>query len=465
MLALGMVQGAVAAAPTHVIFAFVDHFEPTGDLPDPEVTMWIDDYTAMASRHVDGDGRHPIHSYFVICEPGITKEHLDATLTRLNQVTYSGYGEIELHLHHGLADESVRTEEEATTDFLDILTKAKTEYNAHGALLTAERSPKCTFGFIHGMWALDNSRLEWWPGTFTPHRAYCGVDRELDLLKQNGCYADFTFPAWGTMEPPISNSIFYAADDNDPASYQNPSNVQFVQVGWHPLDELMIIEGPQGNANIGLLPGQYSDWPAFYRMQGWVAQRVHVVGKDDWIFIKVHTHGCAGDLTIPALWDCFFGYSIDAFYSSIEQSYNDGQMWKLHYVSAREMYNIIKAAEAGMTGDPGMYRDFAIPPYANMKILTPNAYHLVSYDPTEAIIESTQDTRSVDLTLRDFTLNADIFESSNAHGPWTPSDATKHYGDHSELHLTDTTPAHYYRIVSPAQPPADPVTSEPDDGT
>ena len=34
----------------------------------------------------------------------------------------------------------------------------------------------------------------------------------------------------------------------------------------------------------------------------------------------------------------------------------------LHYVSAREAYNIVKAAEAGMQGNPGDYRDFHLPP-------------------------------------------------------------------------------------------------------
>ena len=42
--------------------------------------------------------------------------------------------------------------------------------------------------------------------------------------------------------------------------------------------------------------------------------------------------------------------------------YNDGTLYKLHYVTAREMYNIIKAAERGLTGDPSQYRDLIIAP-------------------------------------------------------------------------------------------------------
>jgi hypothetical protein len=52
---------------------------------------------------------------------------------------------------------------------------------------------------------------------------------------------------------------------------------------------------------------------------------------------------------------------MDRAFSYLEQRYNDGADWKLHYVSAREMYNIVKAAEAGRDGDPGAYRDFEIP--------------------------------------------------------------------------------------------------------
>jgi hypothetical protein len=36
----------------------------------------------------------------------------------------------------------------------------------------------------------------------------------------------------------------------------------------------------------------------------------------------------------------------------LESVYNDGKNYVLHYVTAREMYNIVKAAEAGKSGDP-----------------------------------------------------------------------------------------------------------------
>jgi hypothetical protein len=35
--------------------------------------------------------------------------------------------------------------------------------------------------------------------------------------------------------------------------------------------------------------------------------------------------------------------------------------WRLHYVTAREAYNVAKAAEAGLQGNPENYYDWLIP--------------------------------------------------------------------------------------------------------
>src|SRR3546814_20317333 len=51
-------------------------------------------------------------------------------------------------------------------------------------------------------------------------------------------------------------------------------------------------------------------------------------------------------------------------FSYLEDRYNDGERYVLHYVTAREVHNIIKAAEAGHGGDPNDYRDFILPPPA-----------------------------------------------------------------------------------------------------
>jgi hypothetical protein len=50
-------------------------------------------------------------------------------------------------------------------------------------------------------------------------------------------------------------------------------------------------------------------------------------------------------------------------YSLLERDYRDRPGYRFHYVTARELYNIVKAAEAGQKGDPGLYRDYVIPRY------------------------------------------------------------------------------------------------------
>jgi hypothetical protein len=46
----------------------------------------------------------------------------------------------------------------------------------------------------------------------------------------------------------------------------------------------------------------------------------------------------------------------------LETAYNDGSAYMLHYVTARELYNMIRAVEAGETGEPNEYRDYCIGP-------------------------------------------------------------------------------------------------------
>ncbi len=61
------------------------------------------------------------------------------------------------------------------------------------------------YAFIHGNWCLANARSD---------RRWCGVDEELPLLFQSGCYADFTFPAApDDSQPPIVNQIYWPDGD------------------------------------------------------------------------------------------------------------------------------------------------------------------------------------------------------------------------------------------------------------
>lgn len=340
------------AITRHIIFCFVDHYEPMWGKADYEtevrrVDRWCEEYKKLASKHKDADNIPPKHTFFYP-EEEYRKEHLD----KLCLLCEEGYGEIEVHLHHDNDTEEGLCQK--ITGFTDKL------YNTHGALVKNEKNKNIFFAFIHGNWCLDNSRKD---------GRWCGVNNELIILKRLGCYADFTFPsAPSETQPKMINTIYYATDDpNKPKSY----NVGVpVEVGVEPSGDLMIVQGPLElnwkNRKWGLLPRiENSDIrkeapPLNERVDLWVNSGISVKGKEEWIFIKVHTHG-----TQERDMDTLLGAPTDNMFTYLEEKYNDGSKYVLHYVTAREMYNIIKAAEEGMDGNPNQYRDHVVPsPYS-----------------------------------------------------------------------------------------------------
>jgi hypothetical protein len=85
-----------------------------------------------------------------------------------------------------------------------------------------------------------------------------------------------------------------------------------------------------------------------------------VKGRPDWVIVKVSCHGAEERNR-----DALLGEPADQMYSCLESEYRDRPGFHLHYVTARELYNIIKAAEAGEKESPEAYRDYVIPPYRN----------------------------------------------------------------------------------------------------
>jgi hypothetical protein len=332
----------------HLLFCFVDHYEPAWKKPTYEVecrrvARWREDLPKLCADHRDADGRPPVHSFFYP-EEEYRREHLDA----LVELCRSGLGEIEIHLHHDKDNErSLRGKLERFTELLAA---------RHDALPRDAATGQPRWAFIHGNWALDNS---------DPTGFGCGVNNELIVLRETGCYADFTFPAApNACQTSTINRIYYATDDPEhPKSHDTGVPVR---VGGTPVGDLMIIQGPLGfrwrSRKYGIMPRiENADIravspPTPERIDAWVRTGIHVEGRPEWTIVKIHTHG-----TQERDIDTLLGPAMDAAYKHLEARYNDGARWKLHYVSARETYNIVKAAEAGMEGEPGQYRDFVIP--------------------------------------------------------------------------------------------------------
>ena len=342
---------------THIIFMVVDHFEPSKRLGARGVEMvreWCDAYDAIASEHGDSNGRVPQHSWFYRYD-----YRNPECVQILNEYVYRGLGEVEFHLHHGNDSPEVfeRTIREGLEWFNDL-----------GAMISFEKTPQSRFGYIAGNWALDNGRRR---------PEFSGVNEELSILGNLGCYADFTFPAFGQSSQPAKvNSIYYATDDPGPKSYDSGVDVT---VGGKPSGDLMLIQGPL-----------YVDWQSSYfesasfedalpyftgRLDWWLKAGVHVVGRPEWVFVKLHTHGMQSRAS-------FLGDQLHRLLADLEAQC-ERESYSLHHVTAREAYNLVKAAEAGYSGDPGQYLDYDIKKPANRHLSVTCPYRLETAGPTD----------------------------------------------------------------------------------
>jgi hypothetical protein len=264
----------------------------------------------------------------------------------LQKLVGAGYGEVELHLHH-----SHDTEESGRKRFADGVAYLQ----KFGFLKTPDGASH--FAFIHGDWGLDNSRGS----------QYCGNNRELTMLRDLGCFADFTFPSLFTeAQPPFVNNIYAATDDDRPKSYDQGVPVQ-QGVPFH--GDLMIFQGPLllvPTFNPLSLFVQVEDedvHPAIplgpARVDHWVRARIHVQGRPDWQFLKVHTHSAESEADATET----LGPRFESALTRLETAYNDGSHYILHYVTAREAYNLVRAAIDAKRGDPRQYYDYIVPRY------------------------------------------------------------------------------------------------------
>jgi hypothetical protein len=300
----------------------------------------MEDYPRLAGEFRDGDGRPPRHSFFF---PG--EEYSAYSLDSLADLARAGLGEVELHLHHH--DDTSQNLRADIERYLRL-------YAGHGHL--SREGERLRYGFIHGNWCLANSRRD---------GQWCGVDDELPILFETGCYADFTFPsAPDESQPGMVNQIYWPAGDlSRRRSYENGMPAR---VGERLDDRILMIEGPLSlsfhmsrRRPLRLDAGAIlaNNQPTPDRVRNWVAQEIHVEGRPEWIFVKIHIHGAQ-----EAQADAYLGEGGRMLHRELTGHFNDGRHWKLHYVSAREMFNVAIAAMDGRTGDPADYLDFRLAP-------------------------------------------------------------------------------------------------------
>jgi hypothetical protein len=103
-----------------------------------------------------------------------------------------------------------------------------------------------------------------------------------------------------------------------------------------------------------------------HRFSLWKQAQVRVLGRPDWLFIKLHCHGMN-----PTQKDAVIGDSFRNFLAALVGSAADRKEM-LHFVTAREMTNILLAACDGREGNPGDYRDYRFKRLADVTLPTGN---------------------------------------------------------------------------------------------
>lgn len=238
-------------------------------------------------------------------------------------MVHAGTGDVEVHLHHDQDSQAAFLER--TQLFIDRLA------NDHGLLHRVNGRP--VFAFIHGNWALDNSR---------PDGRWCGLNNEITLLRDLGCYADFTMPS-GDNPTQVHqvNSIYWAIDD--PSRPKSHDHGPVVQAGrWEPRD-LLMIPGPIG---LRWVPGRFlpkveagelahRDPATPLRVRRWLDLAPRV-GAD--IFLKLHTHGTQESISAALL-----GGALDNTFRLLREECHRREI-ALYYATAWDMRQAVERA-------------------------------------------------------------------------------------------------------------------------
>jgi len=313
--------------PKRIWVAITDHYEPLGMGASLEtalgrVARWRDRWPRIAAdARRDAAGQCPQYSFFYPQE-----EYRRELLDGIAEMVRLGVGDVEVHLHH---------DNEQRESFIQKITEFCRRLSGEHGLLRRQDG-RIVFGFIHGNWALDNSR---------PDGRWCGLSGEIALLRDLGCYADFTMPSLpSATQGRVVNQIYWCTNnpDNRPRSFDRGIRAA---VGGGRRGDLLMITGPLGlrfkdrlmpRIETGEIAGY--DLPTPARVRRWF-NLAPTIGED--IFLKLYTHG-APERNLDPLLD---GGLANLFGWIAEEA--DRRKIELHWATAWQMY---RAAEALIQG-------------------------------------------------------------------------------------------------------------------
>jgi hypothetical protein len=309
--------------PKRAWVAITDHYEPLGMGASVEtalgrVARWRDKWPRIANDAPrDASGQTPQYTFFYPQE-----EYRRDLLDGIAEIVRLGIGDVEVHLHHD--NERPDTFVRKVTEYCRRLT------DEHGLL--REQNGRPVFGFIHGNWALDNSH---------PERKWCGLNGEITLLHDLGCYADFTMPSLPSpTQGRVVNEIYWCTNnpDNLPKSFDRGIEAA---VGGGVQGDLLMITGPLGLRFGGrLMPrtetGEIAgyDMPTPARVRQWF-DIAPTIGDD--LFLKLYTHGASQRNLEPLL-----NEGLGNLYCWLAKE-ADRRGIEIHWATAWQMYLAIYA--------------------------------------------------------------------------------------------------------------------------
>jgi hypothetical protein len=266
-----------SSKPKRAWVTITDHYEPLGmgasvDIALARVARWREKWPRIADDAPrDATGKRPQYSFFYPQE-----EYRRDVLDGIAEIVRLGIADVEVHLHH---------DNEKRDSFVRKITEfCRRLSDDHGLL--RQQNGRTVFGFIHGNWALDNSR---------PDGKWCGLNGEIALLRDLGCYADFTMPSLpSATQGRVLNQIYWSASNpcNRPKSFDHGIEAT---VGGGRQGDLLLITGPLGlrfgerlilRLETGELAGY--DMPTPSRVHHWF-DLAPTIGDD--LFLKLYTHG------------------------------------------------------------------------------------------------------------------------------------------------------------------------------
>jgi hypothetical protein len=310
--------------PKRLWVAITDHYEPLGGASMKtaldRVGRWSERWPEIAEAAPrDAKGHRPCYSFFYPQE-----EYRAELLAPLADMTRAGIGDVEIHIHH---------EKETAAGFRQkIGTFCRQLREEHGLL--HELHGRTVFGFIHGNWALDNSRDD---------GRWCGLNGEIRLLRELGCYADFTMPSVpSTTQSRIINQIYWTTGASDrPRSFDHGKRAT---PGGGVRGEMLMISGPLGlRYRERLVPrmetGELAvyDPPNAYRVKRWLDLAPRL-GDD--IFLKLYGHGAREDNAGALLGTRQNEGGLTRMYGWLAEAAAE-QKIEVHWVSAFDMFQRI----------------------------------------------------------------------------------------------------------------------------